>query len=237
MPVARKENGDRTATPARPSSRRSSRPGGGGRRSVEESLPQPVVDELRARTLRADAVNPGFVEELDTHFGIETRYGVTRRRLGCYLRGLRNGKVSRPDQVSRSSPPVSRDTAASQLRAHRARQASVSSILDDTFGDLAQSNPDLWDRRAYLMLVGLVYERLATNESEIPTDELVALAKVLAEGRRADARTKESSRPPDCEKVAPASDTPLPGHFSRIIRQVYGANLQDPTGNSDDSET
>ncbi len=222
MSVAQKENGERTVTPARSSSPRSARRDETRRRSVEQMLPQPVVDELRTRAVQAVSIDLEFAKELDAHLGIETRYGVTRRRLVYYLKRLRNGTVTPPDPQSR-------------LRDHRARQASVSSILDATFGDLAQSSPDLWDRRAYLMLVGLVYERLATNESEIPTDELVALAKVLAEGRRADARTKEPNRPPDRENVEPTSDAPLPGHLSRIIRQVYGANLQDPTGSDDDS--
>lgn len=122
-----------------------------------------------------------------------------------------------------------------ELKDHRRRQASVALILDNTFGTLAESDPQLWGRRAYLMLVGLVYERLATNEAEISTDELVTLAKTLAENRRADARTNSSADKNDSphntsspqskdETLATPTppDGPLPQHFADAVREVYG---------------
>ena len=45
----------------------------------------------------------------------------------------------------------------------RRRQVSVAAILDETFGELAKCDPDLWERRAYLMLIGLVYEKLRSQ--------------------------------------------------------------------------
>ncbi len=123
------------------------------------------------------------------------------------------------------SEPLPEDTSDVDMRAHRRRQESVAALLDQTFGRLADCSPDLWDRRAYLMLVGLVYERLATNEDEIPTDELVTLAKVLAENRRAEARSSENQRSRE-ENDAPAVGTgELPTGVDCAVRQVYGTNL------------
>lgn len=110
---------------------------------------------------------------------------------------------------------------------HRHRQASVAAILDQTFGELAKCNPGLWDRRAYLMLVGLVYERLATNEHEIATDELIALAKILAENRRTEARLGDQPRPSG-DSQRQAANERLPANFADIVRQVYGTNFQAP---------
>ena len=122
-----------------------------------------------------------------------------------------------------------------KIRAHRRRQASVAAILDQTLGELAKSNPDLWERRAYLMLVGLVYERLATNEDEISTEELVTLAKVLAENRRVEARTRESDCTHDSQDRSSERARPLPGHFADIVQQVYGTNVQKPHGTGADN--
>ena len=126
------------------------------------------------------------------------------------------------------------------LASHRLRQASVSAILDATFGAWAESNPELWERRAYLLLVGLVYERLATNEDEVSTDELIKLGKALAENRRADARTRKSRADDDGhsdatdDKSDPDSNGKLPTRFADLIRQVYGAKVNMPdSGDSD----
>ena len=135
--------------------------------------------------------------------------------------------VDRSDEPA--APPGSQHGQWNEkVQVHRRRQASVAAVLDQTFGRLAKSSPELWERRAYLMLVGLVYERLATNENEIPSEELIALAKVLAENRRAEARVLENYRLKD----ATASESPptgeLPDHFAELVRQVYGTNFQNP---------
>lgn len=82
-----------------------------------------------------------------------------------------------------TTPKMSRGPRTKKTADFRQRQVSVAAILDETFGELAKCDPDLWERRAYLMLIGLVYEKLATCESTLPTDELISLAKALAENR------------------------------------------------------
>jgi hypothetical protein len=116
-----------------------------------------------------------------------------------------------------------------KVHAHRRRQESVAAILDQTFGQLPKCSPDLWERWAYLMLVGLLYERLATNEAELSTDELVALSKALAENRRAEARLRDNHRPKEAAGDATAPSHKLPSQFADIVRQVYGTNFQAPT--------
>jgi hypothetical protein len=131
-------------------------------------------------------------------------------------------KRSAPRQVKPTG------TAATKARTpasnHRHRQASVAALLDQTFGRFADSSPDMWERRAYLMLVGLVYERLATNEDELPTDEIVTLAKVLAENRRAEKRVGDA-KPPARRDASTSPDGALPTAFTRLVQQVYGTDL------------
>ena len=123
-----------------------------------------------------------------------------------------------------------------KLRARRERQVSVSSILDAAFGSLGKCNPDLWERRTYLMVVGMVYDRLAASEDEISTADLVALAKVLAEQRRSAARDRTDGRvvgngdgPADPGAENPVRDGRLPDRFGDIVRQLYGTNLPSRT--------
>lgn len=109
---------------------------------------------------------------------------------------------------------------------HRLRQASVASILDQLFGPFGASDPKLWERRAYLLLVGSVYERLAAD-ADLSTDELVKLARVLAEHRR----SKSPSKSGDSESLSSgaqgAGDGPLPDRFAEMVRDLYGTSLDE----------
>ena len=133
-----------------------------------------------------------------------------------------------PSGEGEAGGPAPSTDYATKLRDHRTRQTSVAAILDNTFGPLAQCNPDLWGRRAYLMLVGLVYERLGGHELEIPTEELVALAKVLAEHRRAEQREPNDAAPGNGQSK-PTKRTvngTLPDRISDVVRQLYGTDFQ-----------
>lgn len=198
------------------------------RTPVERILPSTLIDEIASAVRSAPRVSSDLAEELDAQFEIETRFAVSKRRLRNYMQKLSNGRAS--PRRAKCVPELTEGTpaAADELRRYRTRQASVASILDATFGPLADCNTDLWDRRAYLMLVGLVYERLALSEDELPTKDLVALAKILAEARRAQTRTSDDSR-----KGVPAeSDSPptgpLPERFADVVKQVYGTNFHEP---------
>ena len=194
------------------------------RTPLQRLLPATVVRELESAARSAEEVNAALVEELDTRLALTGRYGITRRRLRNYL--SRVHQAARVNDLEQNASAAAR--AGGVLVRHRRRQASVAAVLEGMFGHLADCSPDLWDHRAYLMLVGLVYERLALNEQEIPTDELVALAKILAESRRAAVRVDKP--PPADQRRGPTSPSadPLPGEFADIVRQVYGTNFQPP---------
>lgn len=193
---------------------------------LDELLAPKVTAALREAVLSEAKITPQFVRDLNDRFGIGEMHGVSTRRLRGYLERLRAGADVGKRRGSRPKAP---DPAVNEkLEAIRRRQVSVAGILDATFGHLGDCNPDLWERRAYLMLVGLVYERLATNEEELATDELVALAKVLAEHRRVDARRHASGAEHDTEPSRGHPDSRLPDHFGDMVRQVYGTNFQNP---------
>lgn len=139
-------------------------------------------------------------------------------------------KTSRTRKAAKSKSSTSAAATGAtwkgKVQGHHRRQASVAAILDQTLGHFAKSDPGLWERRAYLMLVGLVYERLATNEEEISTDDLVTLAKVLAENRRAEARAQGNHRLSETPESLKFSTGKLPDHLADVVRQVYGTNLQ-----------
>lgn len=212
------------------------------RTPVGRILPPSVVAALRAAVDAADDITPELVEDVDLRFDIQTRHGVTRRRLRNYLRRLHRSNKCKTDTDKCDAADVTGEEWREKLGAHRRRQASVASILDATFGPMATCGPDLWDRRAYLMLVGLVYERLALSEEELPTAELVALAKVLAEGRRVDLKLRERADAPVSGEPRATSGGALPERFADIVRNVYGADFHAPdearrNGRFDDRET
>lgn len=202
----------------------------GSRIPIDRMLPGSVVIELQRAARSAAESTPSLAARLDQELKVTEQYGVSRRRLQNYLKRCRaarsEGLPDRTDDKQQASD--TRDRTEQPVADHRRRQESVAAILDQTFGQSAKCKPELWDRRAYLMLVGLVYEKLATNEYGIETDELVALAKVLAENRRVEARLvgEQSSTSGDAHRQ-PTSQR-LPENFADIVRQVYGTNFHDP---------
>ncbi len=193
------------------------------RQPVDRILPEDVRNAIKATLSAAPGIDADLVDRLDQAHDLTGRFGLSRRRLQLYLRQ----QQKRCGAVSDHASPLREDGDEPWRRRidrHRRRQASVAAVLDQTFGALAASNPDLWERRAYLMLVGLVYERLATQEDEISTDELVSLAKILAENRRANGRARDPSAEPVGVEAPPSSGR-LPPHFASLVRQVYGANV------------
>jgi hypothetical protein len=117
-----------------------------------------------------------------------------------------------------------------KVREHRRRQKSVATILNRTFGRFAKSHPDLWERRAYLMLVGVMYQWLAANEKEVSTEKLVGLSKMLAEQRRAEAQSRDGA---EIEPGAAKGEGELPGDFGEVVKQIYGTNFQAPRENGE----
>ncbi len=193
-------------------------------RRIERQLPQEVVNELKLVAASTEKITPKIITELDRRLAIANQYGVSKLRLNNYLVRLRSsvGGEGRSGSNSKAQAEGPKDGWSEQVRAHRRRQASVGTILDQTFGHLAKCGPELWERRAYLMLIGMVYERLATNEDEISTEDLVALAKILAENRRAEARPRVLAQPPEAGTSSTDRAGELPERFADVVRQVYG---------------
>ncbi len=133
-------------------------------------------------------------------------------------------KMGRTRSAVAPAPPE-----AEAVASHRLRQASVAAILDQLFGPFGVSDPKLWERRAYLLLVGSVYERLAMD-AELGTDELVKLARVLSESRRSKS-SKASSGSADGDTAMSASrdrgNGRLPDRFADMVRDLYGASVGD----------
>ena len=176
--------------------------------------------------------------------GTRPRAFVAPRLCLFYLESSMKSEISNPKPKRQSKPSGSAAQGAAQdprdsrtppdavghakPRTRRKPQTSIASILDTVFGPLADCHPDLWDRRAYLMLVGTVYQRLARAGGELPTDELVALAKALAESRRAHARRPEAAPSPDRRHPSnspPPQPAPQPQPLTEAVRGVYGADL------------
>lgn len=219
------DHGDKTARSVPSNGRPRSR-----RPPIAKRLPQAITEQLRRAVSDTGGVTASMTEELDQRWSIQRRFDVSRRQLRNYLTKLQGEKgLEKPEASPRHLRENERNWQE-KLRTHRHRQASVASILDATFGRFADSHPELWDRRAYWMLVGLVYERIATNEADLSTEELVALAKVLAEARRIEVRLHERGPSKENEESVTVGEGDLPVRFADVVRQVYGTNVAQGNG-------
>ena len=201
------------------------------RKPVESILPKTLLEELHG-IARSDApITPKLVRALDERHAISDQHGISLRRLRSYLDRARKADLADhpPNTTAGHEVP-----APKTLRDHRVRQVSIASILESVFGPLGECDPGLWEQRAYLMLLGLIYEKLIGNDTEFPTDDLVLLGKLLAEHRRVNARVRTGGLAPDAPGDAsaagdaPSNREPLPDHFADVVRQVYGTNFQSP---------
>lgn len=232
--------------------RSASRSAGGRRVSkrqkpVTDIIPAKICSQLLA-AINTSAPLLKDARELDRRFGIQAMYGVSHQRLWTFLK--RSHQATKHDRAgankknsdeqagntaqchadkaveeSHAQSGEEKESSNALVSKYRKRQLSVGAILDTTFGQLAKCNPDLWDRRAYLMLIGTLYEKLAINEDDLPTDELVALAKVLAENRRAEAHIRKA--PVDVEAASPADNKGDPSDvLAEAVRRIYGAEVK-----------
>lgn len=222
----------------RPAPRRSTRPTATRKRATGRSkpvsrvLPPSVLSTLKESMSNGAEVTASLVAKLDEELAIEKRYGVSRRRLANHLKRLHATSLAPTSALMEKRDDAGPTDAAwgRRVAAHRRRQASVAAILERTFGATAQCKPELWERRAYLMLIGLVYERLSTGEEDISTDDLVALAKVLAEHRRVEVRLRDNHRGQEPEPREPNADEAMPPRLADTVRRLYGTNFDMPVG-------
>ncbi|KAB2947187.1 MAG: hypothetical protein F9K17_07760 [Phycisphaerae bacterium] len=135
---------------------------------------------------------------------------MTRRKHKCEKAG-----------EGRTSATLAGKAAAARDR--RTRQVCVARILEEGFGGLDQCRPSAWSRRAYWMLAGLIYERLAVDQESLTTAEVVALAKALAERERSQRGTSHRNAGGGSKRGSRAADeTGRLARFARMIRDIYG---------------
>ncbi len=194
------------------------------RAPVDSLLPAEVVTSLRGIARSGKPITPGLIRQVDREYEINEKYGLSRRRLRTFLT-----KESAPTEVEDTGDQcvTPEDSWPDKVRSHRQRQASTASILDALFGPLADCDPKLWEQRAYLVLLGTVYERLAAAD-ELSPKEIADLGKVLAEHRRVDERTRAADAKQDAAPTSHPPDGKLPEHFADVVRQVYGTNFHQP---------
>lgn len=132
----------------------------------------------------------------------------------------RKPKCEKACEGRTSATPTGEAAAA---RDRRTRQVCVARILEEGFGGLDRCRPTAWSRRAYWMLAGLIYERLAVDQESLTTAEVVALAKALAERERSQRGTSRKNAGSGSKRGSRAADASgREARFARMIRDIYG---------------
>ncbi len=177
--------------------------------AIDRRLPIEVLKAVTEAVKAAKVFDDELVRSLDERYELRNKYLISPLGLRTFLY-----RIHAPDGAT---PTVN-------LAKHRRRQKSIAELLDHVFGPWRKCRPELWEHRTFLMLVGILYERLATNEKEIPTKELVAMSKALAEQRRAQAQSGASHE--SNEERPDPGDGQLPANFPVVVRQIYGMDFE-----------
>ncbi len=112
----------------------------------------------------------------------------------------------------------------------RERQSVAATVIAERFGPFAESHPERWAHRVFLLIVGKVYEHLVLRK-KISPKEFIELTKTLVESCKMDGKQNEASpkqkhdRREDEAANGPALSGVVEG-LEQIVRQLYGTNLQ-----------
>jgi hypothetical protein len=114
--------------------------------------------------------------------------------------------------------------------AMREGQSVASMVIAERFGPFAESQPELWTKRTFLLIVGKVYEHLVLRK-KISPKEFLDLTRTLAENCKVDAKLQETSSTPKSGRsgYGPGQDLGEKNavdKLEQIVRQLYGTNLQ-----------
>lgn len=103
---------------------------------------------------------------------------------------------------------------------HRTRQGAIAGFLDMAFGEMSEKNTQTWPNRAYLRLVATIHDLFADPTEDLSMEDIIDLAKALAENRRSLARDGGES----WERVglAPSVKSAGAGAFADSVREIYG---------------
>ncbi len=204
--------------------------------SMEHLLGTEQVQSISRRVAKAESITAKLVVAIDDEFQITNSQGVSRRRVKAMLLRLKTKAITATDEPRTNAPALKRVDNGEpnadwqkKLGRHRRRQASVASILDSVFGRLADCDPDLWERRAYLMVIGMVYDRLASSEQDLSDDSLLQLANTLAQQRRIPFRgsKRKGADGNGAADYGDSNDGRVSNQFVKLIRNVYGTELKD----------
>lgn len=155
-----------------------------------------------------------------------TASGVSTRR------NRRTVKMPKRDtSTTKKTPPAS---PSKQVRDFRRRMECVGDFVREVFGVEHLSDPELLNRDAYLIVVSSIISALIEDHQTLSTAELAALSKTLAEQRRLDISQLEIDRRfpakvPQDDTLTVGPDRKLPQAFARVVEQIYGTNLSNPS--------
>jgi hypothetical protein len=176
----------------------------GTRKCIRNRLPAATLRALREKLVAAASVTTELTKALDQEFGLRDKYNVAEP----YHFLVREREAAEEEQF------------LSKLKGVRRRQLRAGRVLKKTYGKPGESNLQLWENGAYLKLVEMIYVRLMDDKSELPTAELMALSKAMAEHRRVSVREPGATGP-----VAVGAGGELPEDFGEAVKQIYGTNF------------
>jgi ribosomal protein L7/L12 len=180
----------------------------GSRIGIRRRMPAAVLRVLREKLVAAPCVTTEMAEALNREFGLQEKY-----------------KVVEPWHfLVRERRAEEEERFLATLKDVRRRQQRAARVLKKTVGKMGESDRQLWENGAYLKLVEMIYVRLMENKSELPTAELMALSKAMAEHRRVSAR-----EPGATGKEAVGAGGELPEDFGEVVKQIYGTNFHAPS--------
>jgi len=223
-----------TTESSKPRPRRGAGGKGRSRRRVPlaKAVPPNALAALNLAIRALAERSPEAIGEIHERFELLEKHNVTLRQTINHAKRL-------PAKLGRDDRPVERaesDTAATpELEAYRRRMNAIGEALSVVFVGMGSADSDLWGRGVYLKLVGRLYDVLDSDDLEL--DDLQAVSKMICDQRRAqnqalDVRRRfhTDRRSDDGEADQDAAGSPsareLPPHFSDVVKQIYGVNLQ-----------
>jgi len=172
------------------------------RKAIRNRLPAAERRALHEKLLAAEKVTTELAETLDREYGLRDKYNVAQPW----------------HFLVREREAAEEELYLTRLKNVRRRQLRAGKVLKKIYGKQVESDRALWENGAYLQLVERIFVRLTDEKSGMPTAELTALTKAMAEHRRV------SARGPEAAETGAGGE--LPEQFAETVRQIYGVNIR-----------
>lgn len=135
--------------------------------------------------------------------------------------------VAAPTAVMPHDGTSNAPSTAVDIRELHGRWKSARQVIAQIIEKHGSTDPSIWEQGAYQLWLWLVIELMVVRRDEIDVGDLTAVSKMLHDQRKLSLDQAKHLKKSGEQDQAGSNSQRLPEQFDQLVRQIYGANLQE----------